>query len=163
MYGATPWQSVRLFWTRYVTFTGRAGRAEFWWWFLVSAVVGVLLEVVRLVLLGGSVEAYADDDLFGLPSLPSNLWMLATAVPGLAQTARRLHDTDRSGWWQAVALVPLVGWVLLLVWCARPSDPAGARFDGAGGPRPSDAQLTAHRGAGPAPDEPGGRTRSGPP
>jgi len=57
VYGASPWQSVVLFWTQYLTFTGRASRSEFWWWTLASAAVSLVLEIVRFALLGGSVAA----------------------------------------------------------------------------------------------------------
>lgn len=136
VYGATPGQATRLFWMRYLTFTGRASRAEFWWWYLISFLVSVALEVVRLVMVGGTVDAWLTDyvtgDPTGLSSLPSNLWLVATTIPFIALTTRRLHDIDRSGWWQLVALVPLVGWIRLWVWCARRPHPSGRRFDGSG-------------------------------
>lgn len=55
----------------------------------------------------------------GAPLLAS--LSLATLLPSLAVTARRLHDIGRSGWWQLVALIPLVGWLILLYWCVQDS------------------------------------------
>jgi len=57
------------------------------------------------------------------------VWLIATGIPSIALTARRLHDTNRSGWWQLIGFVPFVGWALLLVWCARATDPLGSRYD----------------------------------
>ena len=51
----------------------------------------------------------------------SGLFSLAVLLPNIAVGARRLHDTDRSGWLQLVALIPLIGWLLLIYWCVQPS------------------------------------------
>lgn len=132
VYGASPWQAVKLFWTRYAVFSGRASRSEFWWWTLVTALVTLLLEVVRFAVVGATLGTwwadYSSGELGGA-SLPGSLWSLATLIPSLALAARRLHDTNRSGWWQMFAFIPLVGWFLLIIWCARPSDPRGSRYD----------------------------------
>ncbi len=57
------------------------------------------------------------------------LWSLAVLVPGIALTVRRLHDTNKSGFWIFIALVPVIGPIVLLVFELLPSDPAGVRFD----------------------------------
>ncbi|SDV00715.1 Uncharacterized membrane protein YhaH, DUF805 family [Microlunatus sagamiharensis] len=133
VYGASSWQAAELFWTRYVTFSGRASRSEFWWWMILAALVAVVLEVVRFVAVGGSIALwwadYSSPSYFSPTSLPGTLWALATFVPSLALNARRLHDTNRSGGWQLIVLVPVVGWVWLLVLCAQRSDPRGERYD----------------------------------
>jgi uncharacterized membrane protein YhaH (DUF805 family) len=95
---------------KYATFEGRASRSEFWWWvlfvFLASLVAGFMGDIVSAVV--------------GLGLL----------VPNIAVTARRLHDIDRSGWWQLVGLIPLVGWLILIYWCVQgPVEPN--RFSGA--------------------------------
>ncbi|WIB65644.1 DUF805 domain-containing protein [Curtobacterium sp. MCBD17_040] len=59
----------------------------------------------------------------------STAWSLATLVPGLALAWRRLHDTNRSGRWYLLLLIPVVGAIILLVWFAGQSRPEGARFD----------------------------------
>jgi uncharacterized membrane protein YhaH (DUF805 family) len=48
-----------------------------------------------------------------------SLFSLATLLPSIAVGARRLHDTDRSGWWQLVGIIPIIGWILMIVWCAQ--------------------------------------------
>ena|SRR6266498_3581511 len=62
----------------------------------------------------------------------SGLYSLAVVVPGLAVTIRRLHDTNHSGWWVLINLVPLVGWIWLLIFLVTDSDPGENRY----GPNP---------------------------
>lgn len=96
-------QAVRTCLQKYATFSGRARRAEFWWWAL-----AILLASLALNL--------ADWLLFGSHAQPlSSLFSLAVLLPNLAVGARRLHDTDRSGWWLLIGLVPLIGLIVLLV------------------------------------------------
>ena len=90
---------------KYVQFSGRASRSQHWWVCLGLALVVVMLFYGLLLLFG-----------------------LATIVPSIAITVRRLHDTDRSGWWYFISCVPFVGGIILLVFTLMPSDPRGARF-----------------------------------
>ncbi|MFC4258818.1 DUF805 domain-containing protein [Marinobacter lacisalsi] len=83
---------------RFGDFSGRATREQFWMFFLFYIVVYIVLSIV--------------DAFIGFPAL-SGLFALASLIPHLAYGARRLHDTGRSGWWQLIALVPLVGLVLI--------------------------------------------------
>ena len=105
--------AVKQCFTKYVGFEGRARRSEYWWWVLFVVVVSVVLGTVRAGMLG-------------------NLFSLATLLPSLAVGARRLHDIGKSGWWQLVALIPLIGWILLIYWAVQPSE-----GDNAHGPAPS--------------------------
>lgn len=113
--GATFGQAVQRFFQKYAQFRGRASRSEFWWFFLFNAIVGIVLNVLEAVNRG-----------FGLLSL---IYGLAVIVPEIALNARRLHDTNRSGWWQLLVLIPIVGWIILLVWYASRERPEGVRFD----------------------------------
>jgi uncharacterized membrane protein YhaH (DUF805 family) len=86
---------------KYADFSGRAGRAEFWYfmlaWFVVSAILGILhLHLLNMLL---------------------NLGLL---IPGLAAGTRRLHDVNRSGWWQLLGLIPVLGFLLMVYWMAQP-------------------------------------------
>lgn len=56
------------------------------------------------------------------------IYSLALLVPGVAITARRLHDTGLSGWWQLLGLIPLIGWVIVIVLTVRKSNPAGDKY-----------------------------------
>jgi len=93
-------ESVRTCFAKYADFNGCASRSEFWWWALFNLVVYLVLCFIsnRLAL----------------------VFSLATLLPYLAVTSRRLHDTDRSGWWQLIGLIPLVGWIIVVYWCAQP-------------------------------------------
>jgi uncharacterized membrane protein YhaH (DUF805 family) len=86
---------------QYATFSGRAVRSEFWWFFLFQ-----IVAVVVASLLGDMV---------------STIVSLALLLPGLAVGARRLHDIGRTGWWQLLSLTG-IGFLLLLYWWAQPSE-----------------------------------------
>ena len=88
--------------TKYADFNGRATRTEYWWFFLA-------------VLLGSAVAALITLKIYALFSL-------ATLLPMIAVGARRLHDTNRSGWWQLLALVPF-GVILVIIFLAQRSNP----------------------------------------
>jgi uncharacterized membrane protein YhaH (DUF805 family) len=89
---------------RYADFKGRASRAEYWWFALTVGVTGLLLGFLDAALLHA--RAYGNYGPLGLS------FTLACIVPGLAVLVRRLHDTDRSGWW---ALVRIPSYAFLLV------------------------------------------------
>ncbi len=132
-YGAPIGAAVQRFFKKYATFRGRASRSEFWWWTLVNVVVAVVLSGLALATSGPTV------DELGQPVGPSGLglvfyllylaWTLATIVPGIALVVRRLHDSNKSGFWLLIVFVPVVGPIILFVLELLPADPAGARFD----------------------------------
>ena len=78
---------------QYVGFTGRATRAEYWWWVLGTVVATILLSIVDSIIFGFELDS---------PSVFQPIFGLAILLPGLAVTARRLHDIGRTGWWQLV-------------------------------------------------------------
>lgn len=118
--------AVRTCFNRYAGFDGRSARPEFWWWVLFSFLFNIVV--------GGLLTAIGGDWLGTVASL-------ALLLPSLAVGARRLHDTGRSGWWQAAVYLPfllvvlggvfmvigmatmLVMVILLIVWLATPGDP----------------------------------------
>lgn len=98
---------------KYAVFTGRAARKEYWMFVLTNLIVAIAVSIVA-----GIVKL---DPLNGLYSL-------AVLVPSLAVGARRLHDTDRSAWWLLLCLIPIVGWIILLVFMLLDSQPGNNRF-----------------------------------
>jgi uncharacterized membrane protein YhaH (DUF805 family) len=133
-YGAPFAAAVKRFWKKYSVFSGRASRSEYWYWTLVSAVVGIILYVIAGIAgaAGATVNA-AGQAVPGPGAVPVfivlALWGLATIIPSLALTVRRLHDVNLSGWLILVALVPFLGGLGLLVMTVLPPNPAGQRFD----------------------------------
>jgi uncharacterized membrane protein YhaH (DUF805 family) len=100
--------AVRSVLSKYVTFSGRARRSEFWWFALFSIIVSIV---------GAAIDAIIGSSIVGF------LLALALLLPSLAVTVRRLHDTGRSGWWILIALVPLIGAIVLLVFECQDSQP----------------------------------------
>lgn len=129
--GASFGQAFSRFFKKYATFHGRASRSEFWWWFLANTVIsGVLYGIAAAT---GGVLAFDESGMatprYGVGMILYTLWALATLIPWLALSWRRLHDTNRSGAWWFIGLIPFVGGIILLVFFLLQPDPAGARFD----------------------------------
>lgn len=108
-------------WKKYVEFSGRARRQEYWMFVLFNILASVALAVV--------------DGILGTSGALGGLYSLAVLLPSLAVTFRRLHDTDRSGWWLLICLIPLVGAIVFLVFLCLDSKPGANRF----GPNPKGA------------------------
>lgn len=133
-------QSVSRFFSKYGTFSGRATRAEFWWVVLFFFLIHVVFLIVAAVTIGvagawsefgsaGSVEAeYAAVPGLAIISALWLIWLLATIIPWLALSARRLHDVDMSAWWLLLFLVGL-GTAFVLSIAVVPPNPNGIRFD----------------------------------
>jgi uncharacterized membrane protein YhaH (DUF805 family) len=100
-------QAIKSVFSKYATFAGRAPRSEFWFWILFTTLAGM----------GVGILDHAVDFLVGYDyGLIAGLWGLATIPPLLAVSARRLHDIDRTGWWQLLFFIPFFGGVVLIVW-----------------------------------------------
>jgi uncharacterized membrane protein YhaH (DUF805 family) len=107
------WGAVRACMAKYAGFTGRARRPEFWWFMLFGVLGGLATGTVDVVLFGLGTEVSPINSLFSL----------ALLLPSLAVGVRRLHDTGRTGWWQLIHLLPVVGQIVLIVfWCQRGPD-----------------------------------------
>lgn len=107
---------------KYVTWQGRASRSEFWYFWLFSMICYVGAMVIDRVLgttfqFTNPASGVEESIGYGYAYI---LVALVLFLPGLSAMVRRLHDTDRSGWWYWIILVPLIGVILLLVWfCSR--------------------------------------------
>lgn len=135
LYGAGFGQAVSRFFKKYATFSGRASLSEFWWLALFLVIVNVVLWVLLVIFsfAGAHIDAATGVAVpgpgLGIMITLMGLWNLAIIVPELAIVWRRLHDTNRSGGFFFLALIPAVGGIILLVLVLMPTDPAGARFD----------------------------------
>ncbi len=109
---------------RYAQFDGRAHREEFWMFALINFLITVAVAIIG--------------HLIHLPFL-QGLYGLAVLVPCLAVGARRLHDTGRSGWWQLLLLIPLIGLIVMIVFWVMESAPGDNLY----GPNPRAASAIA--------------------
>jgi len=109
---------------KYATFDGRASRGEYWWFYLAQVLASIALSIVDIAIFGSDIL--------------SNLLSLALLIPSIAAACRRLHDTNRSGWWLFLFLLPIVGWIILLIWLVQQSDVGDNQY---GAPNPLSAKL----------------------
>ena len=126
---------------KYAVFDGRARRKEYWFFVLFNVIISIVLAVVDAAV-GLSTDA-------GNVGVLGGIYWLAVLLPSIAVTVRRLHDTDRSGWWILISFVPFVGGIILLVFTL---------FDGTPGPNKYGADPkgrgAASIGASPVPPAP---------
>ncbi len=119
--------AVKTVFRKYVDFSGRAPRAEFWYFQLFILVV----EAVLIALSAASSDREVSP-ISMVVGILLTLFGLGIFLPALAVQVRRLHDIDKSGWWMFIQLVPLVGGIILLVFLCRKSTDGANRF----GPNP---------------------------
>lgn len=91
----------------YATFSGRATRSEYWYFTLISVLISIIITIFD-----GMIGTYDDVSGFGMFS---SIFSLALFIPSLAVLVRRLHDTNRSGWWFFIVLIPIIGIIVLIV------------------------------------------------
>ena len=106
---------------KYLLFTGRARRKEFWMFVLFNLVVSIVLNIVVGIL------ANVPGIGFILAFIPL-VYSLAILLPSIGLGIRRLHDTDRSGWWLLIGLIPLVGAIVLIVFAAQEGTKGNNQF-----------------------------------
>jgi uncharacterized membrane protein YhaH (DUF805 family) len=113
-------EAVKIFFRKYADFRGRARRSEFWFAYLFTVIVGLPFSLLNTALEG--------PDEFGFFSFLQLAWNLAVLIPSLAVTSRRLHDTNTSFGYFWLILIPIVGWILVIVKLAEDSTPGENRF-----------------------------------
>jgi uncharacterized membrane protein YhaH (DUF805 family) len=97
---------------KYANFSGRARRKEFWLFMLSYFIIYIIFIFIDILL-----DLFATDSEYGLFS---TIFALLFIIPSLAVSIRRLHDTDRTGWWILIQIIPLIGFVWIIVlWCLR--------------------------------------------
>jgi uncharacterized membrane protein YhaH (DUF805 family) len=105
----------------YVVWDARSTRSEYWWWTLFAVIVAIIASIIDSVLFSTSMGSGT-----GPVYLISGL---ALFLPGLSLWIRRLHDTDRSGWWTWILLVPIAGFIVALVFALSPSKAGLTRWN----------------------------------
>lgn len=121
---------------QYADFSGRARRQEFWMYMLFYSIFGIILYGVAVIGMAMQSEGII---LLGMGIYI--LYTLALLVPTLAITVRRLHDTGRSGFWYFIGFVPLVGGIILLVFCCLDSENGNNQWGS--NPKNSDSMIEA--------------------
>lgn len=97
---------------KYAVFSGRARRKEYWFFFLFNLIVNVILGIFDVAL----------EALINLPQILGTIYSLAVLIPSIAVSVRRLHDIGRSGWWLLLSFIPILGWIVLLVFAVTDSE-----------------------------------------
>ena len=106
------WKLVVL--ERYTKFEGRAGRAEYWWFFLATFLVGIVLNILMAIA-----------SIFFILAI---VYYIGVLLPSIAVAIRRLHDTNKSGWFLLLALIPIVGAIIVIIFLATPGNPGPNDF-----------------------------------
>lgn len=131
---------------KYATFSGRASRSELWWYQLFCFIVAMVCIAAGLVfgaLFGGAAAMQGGDSALGLGVAGFGIgfligyvilliFALATLVPSIAVSVRRLHDSGRSGWWYLISFVPYVGGIVLFIFMLLEGQPGENKY----GPAP---------------------------
>ncbi|WP_298858598.1 DUF805 domain-containing protein [uncultured Sulfitobacter sp.] len=105
---------------RFVDFKTRSTRSQYWWFTLWSIIVSVITGVIDLSL------GMGDTGPIGLMA------SLVFFLPSIAVAIRRLHDIGRTGWWMLLVFIPLIGWIVLIVFYCTKSEPTPNQW----GPEP---------------------------
>lgn len=98
-------EAVKTCFRKYVDFNGRARRSEYWYFCLFNVAVNLVIDII-----------------FGSDSALIKIYSVAVLLPGIAVAVRRLHDIGKSGWSYLFILIPLVGWIMVIVWFCKAGD-----------------------------------------
>ena len=104
---------------KYAVFSGRARRKEYWFFVLFNIIISIVLSIIDISIGTGTAEE---------PGMLSIIYSLAIIIPSLAVSVRRLHDTDRSGWWLLILLIPFIGLIVMLVFMLLDSSPGTNKY-----------------------------------
>ena len=101
---------------KYATFSGRACRSEYWYFYLFYVIIIMATQFVDSVVIGSNINFL------------TLIWSIAVFLPQIAVAVRRLHDIDRTGWWILLGLIPLIGAIILIVWTCKRGTAGSNRF-----------------------------------
>ena len=111
-------ESVKTCFSKYADFKGRAVRSEYWWFILFTVLVSIGFNILSI-----------PESLTMIGTILGAVFSLATLIPSLAAGVRRLHDTNRSGWWMLLNFIPIIGWIVIIVWMATEGSPEANQYD----------------------------------
>ena len=118
-------EAVQTVFSKYATFEGRARRSEYWYFILFVSCVNFVIRMLAAIVGEGS---FLTTVLTGF----STIFSLGVFVPQIAVAVRRLHDIGKSGWFYLIGLIPVIGWIFVLVWFCTDSQPCDNQY----GPNP---------------------------
>lgn len=111
---------------QYVDFNGRTARTPFWYYVAAYIVLYIAASILDGMFGFGAFSPYGF--YYYSPRPITALLSLALLLPTLGLAVRRLHDTDRSGWWVLIGIIPVVGWLVLIYWYAQPGSSGSNKF-----------------------------------
>ena len=134
-------EAYQRYWKNYVNFSGRATVAEYWFVVVWNLIIGFATSALQkisgytawydslleFITFGGEFPPIAPFAI--IAAIIVYMWELANLLPGLALTVRRLHDVGKSGWYILMLLIPIVGWIFLLVALVKKSQPGRNQYD----------------------------------
>ncbi|RPF21049.1 DUF805 domain-containing protein [Myceligenerans xiligouense] len=141
-------ESIRTVLSKYADFNGRARRSEYWWYMLAYMVVVLVLEAIFIFPALGQMTAAQTENPGAVAEMPPMMVVgyvlilivaLGLLLPSLAVTIRRLHDSDKSGFFFLLGFIPFVGGIIVFVFTLLPGTPGPNRF----GPDPKAAEVPA--------------------
>jgi uncharacterized membrane protein YhaH (DUF805 family) len=126
---------------RYFDFSGRSRRMEYWMFSLLWVIIAVVFDASIFATMPSAeaLQSGATMGSFGVAGMILGLLGLASFIPSLAVTVRRLHDTNRSGWWWFIQLIPLIGFIVMLVFLVSDGTPGPNDY----GPDPKGGEANA--------------------
>lgn len=113
--------AIKTCFQKYVTFSGRARRREYWFWALFNLIVAIA-------------AGFIDSAMFASVTNPNSsgpvgtIVTLAILLPSLSVSVRRLHDLDKSGWWVLIGLIPIIGMIIMIIWACMKGTTGDNRF-----------------------------------
>ena len=110
--------SIKTCFNKFAVFSGRASRSEFWFFVLFGFLGGIITAIIDVMILGYPFEENGPINL---------IFSVALLIPSISVTARRLHDINKSGWWQLLWLT-IIGGILLIIWHATVGENKKNRF-----------------------------------
>lgn len=110
---------IRTVFSRYVKFSGRARRSEYWYWVLFLILVSIALAIID-----GMIFGFEQNDA----AILGPIFSLGTFLPSLGVAFRRMHDLGKSAWWLLIGFIPLIGSLVLIYWFAQRGDEGPNRF-----------------------------------
>jgi uncharacterized membrane protein YhaH (DUF805 family) len=127
---------------KYVLFSGRATRSEYWYFALFNTIIIMILTGIDVAMGTGSAESTMSSADGGMAmsanmGVLSGIYSLAVLLPSIGVAIRRLHDTDHSAWWLFITLIPIIGAIILLVFLVKDSTPSENQY----GPNPKNSTL----------------------